>query len=52
MLKNLDVKQILVTMVVTMGSIAVYEMVVKPMISKPTVKASAPVIPMDVPVAE
>ena len=43
MLKNLDVKQILVTMVVTMGSIAIYDMVVKPMISKSGV--SAPVVP-------
>ena len=44
MLKNLDLKQIAVTMVVTMGSIAVYDMVVKPMISKKI--GSAPVVPV------
>ena len=45
MLKNLDLKQIAITMVVTMGSILAYDMVVKPMIAKKTV-GSAPVVPV------
>ena len=46
MLKNLDLKQIAITMVVTMGSIAVYDMVVKPMIAKKSSGVLPPVIPV------